>query len=78
MEVTVSNNKASVVQESGSAFVASCAMEQLLQLEALFDAIQQQLSTDTYAHTLAGLGQSVSSRYSAQMRNLAEQGGARV
>lgn len=56
--------------------VASCAAEHLERLEALFDAIRDHLERDTYVRSLAELGQSIASTYSAEMKTFAKPEGS--
>ncbi|KWD66694.1 hypothetical protein WL68_11940 [Burkholderia cepacia] len=54
------------------AMIAMCAAHQFGQLEALFDAVRSHLAEGTYERALVDMGQSVASRYSAEMRRTAQ------
>jgi len=47
--------------------LASTAIQQLEQLEAMFHAIRSELESDCYAYHLANLGQEIASSYVAAM-----------
>jgi hypothetical protein len=51
--------------------IASSASEQISQLEALFDALHEQLEDGTYARKLAELGRQASSRYAFELAEIA-------
>ncbi|MBR8304286.1 hypothetical protein KDW49_26600 [Burkholderia dolosa] len=51
--------------------IAMCAAHQFAQLEALLDAVRSHLAEGTYERALVDMGQSVASRYSADMRRTA-------
>ncbi|CAJ3000260.1 Uncharacterised protein [Burkholderia pseudomallei] len=55
-----------------AAMIASCAADQFAQLEALFDAVRAYLTECTYECSLVDMGLSVASRYSADMRGIAQ------
>ncbi|MCM2481835.1 hypothetical protein ACVCIC_29000 [Burkholderia glumae] len=52
--------------------IAMCAAHQFAQLEALFDAVRSHLAEGTYERALVDMGQSVASRYSAEMHRTAQ------
>lgn len=54
------------------ATIAACAADQFAHLEALFDAVRAHLTGSTYERSLVDMGQVVASRYSAEMRRVAQ------
>lgn len=56
--------------------VIESALTYLNHLEALFDALRTQLDEDTYAHSLADLGQNTASCYVGQITHFSRTEGS--